>query len=187
MRGHENVGYFLSFLDCFPLSLSSPSLPPSLCPSSLLRPLSSTSSFPFPPRPLKRLAPGRQVRTLAAGARARKERVQEMTRLLLQLKQDMMNRTLYALTLVTFLSTPVVLLTGTFGMNFSDMWELVRTTPFCTRSFISRFAFLCCSYLEEQNLSRSPLESPPHPNLLPSSPVSAAATSTLSLSPPLWH
>ncbi len=39
--------------------------------------------------------------------------------------QDMMNRTLYALTLVTFLATPITLLTGTFGMNFSDMHELV--------------------------------------------------------------
>ena len=37
----------------------------------------------------------------------------------------MMNRTLYALTLVTFLATPVALLTGTFGMNFTDMRELV--------------------------------------------------------------
>jgi hypothetical protein len=48
-----------------------------------------------------------------------------MSRLLFKLKQDMMNRTLYALTLVTFLSTPVALLTGTFGMNFDDMHELV--------------------------------------------------------------
>ena len=63
---------------------------------------------------------------LAKGAEARRERVAEMTRLLTQLKQDMMNRTLYALTLVTFLATPVTLLTGTFGMNFSDMRELVR-------------------------------------------------------------
>ncbi len=41
----------------------------------------------------------------------------------------MMNRTLYALTLVTFLATPIILLTGTFGMNFSDMLELVRPHP----------------------------------------------------------
>jgi hypothetical protein len=40
-----------------------------------------------------------------------------------------MNRTLYALTLVTFLATPIMLLTGTFGMNFSDMLELVCTFP----------------------------------------------------------
>jgi Mg2+ and Co2+ transporter CorA len=60
------------------------------------------------------------------GAEARQERVAEMTRLLTQLKQDMMNRTLYALTLVTFLATPVVLVTGSFGMNFTDMRELVR-------------------------------------------------------------
>jgi Mg2+ and Co2+ transporter CorA len=67
-----------------------------------------------------------QVDALAKGTEARRERVAEMTRLLTQLKQDMMNRTLYALTLVTFLATPVVLVTGTFGMNFSDMRELVR-------------------------------------------------------------
>ena len=38
----------------------------------------------------------------------------------------MMNRSVHALTLVTFLATPVTLLTGTFGMNFTDMHELVR-------------------------------------------------------------
>ncbi len=37
-----------------------------------------------------------------------------------------MNRSIHALTLVTFLATPVTLLTGTFGMNFTDMRELVR-------------------------------------------------------------
>jgi Mg2+ and Co2+ transporter CorA len=73
----------------------------------------------------RRGRPG-QVDCLAKGAEARQERVAEMTRLLTQLKQDMMNRTLYALTLVTFLATPVTLLTGTFGMNFTDMRELVR-------------------------------------------------------------
>jgi Mg2+ and Co2+ transporter CorA len=56
----------------------------------------------------------------------RRERVAELSRLLPQLKQDMMNRSIHALTLVTFLATPVTLLTGTFGMNFSDMRELVR-------------------------------------------------------------
>jgi Mg2+ and Co2+ transporter CorA len=64
------------------------------------------------------------------GTEARKNRVQEMSRLLSNLKQDMMNRTLYALTLVTFLSTPVALLTGTFGMNFDDMWELVGSISY---------------------------------------------------------
>ncbi len=72
---------------------------------------------------------------LAKGADTRKERVQEMSKLLFNLKQDMMNRTLYALTLVTFLSTPIVLLTGTFGMNFSDMRELVRAPASPIRSF----------------------------------------------------
>ena len=56
----------------------------------------------------------------------RRARVQEMSHLLTQLKSDMMNRTLYALTLVTFLATPIALLIGTFGMNFDDMHELVR-------------------------------------------------------------
>ncbi len=50
-----------------------------------------------------------------------------------------MNRTLYALTLVTFLSTPVALLTGTFGMNFKDMRELVR--PPCPPQHLSPSAF----------------------------------------------
>jgi hypothetical protein len=69
--------------------------------------------------------PTGQVNCLAKGAEARQERVAEMTTLLNQLKQDMMNRTLYALTLVTFLATPVILVSGSFGMNFTDMRELV--------------------------------------------------------------
>jgi hypothetical protein len=50
----------------------------------------------------------------------------------------MMNRTLYALTLVTFLSTPIALLTGTFGMNFADMRELVNLqAPSALATFLS--------------------------------------------------
>eukprot|EP00961_Rhodomonas_salina_P287486 3884290-Rhodomonas_salina.1 len=40
-------------------------------------------------------------------------------------KQDMINRTLYALTLVTAIATPVTICTGIYGMNFDDMPELV--------------------------------------------------------------
>jgi hypothetical protein len=36
-----------------------------------------------------------------------------MTRLLASIKADMMNRTLYALTLITAVATPVTFLTGT--------------------------------------------------------------------------
>jgi Mg2+ and Co2+ transporter CorA len=40
-------------------------------------------------------------------------------------KTDFMNRTLYTLTLITALATPLMFLTGLFGMNFTDMKELV--------------------------------------------------------------
>ncbi len=70
------------------------------------------------------------MKTLVRGTEVRRERVVEMSELLQQLKQDTMNRSLHALTLVTFCSTPIVLLTGTFGMNFADMHELV-SDPCC--------------------------------------------------------
>ncbi len=57
---------------------------------------------------------------------ARHDRVDDLTRRLNNLKQDMINRTLYALTLVTAVATPVIICTGIFGMNFEDMPELVR-------------------------------------------------------------
>jgi Mg2+ and Co2+ transporter CorA len=41
-------------------------------------------------------------------------------------KTDFMNKTLYTLTLITALATPLIFLTGLFGMNFTDMKELVR-------------------------------------------------------------
>lgn len=41
-------------------------------------------------------------------------------------KSDFMNQTLYTLTLITAVATPLMLLTGLFGMNFDDMDELVR-------------------------------------------------------------
>jgi hypothetical protein len=41
-------------------------------------------------------------------------------------KTDFMNKTLYTLTLITALATPLMFLTGLFGMNFADMEELVR-------------------------------------------------------------
>ncbi len=40
-------------------------------------------------------------------------------------KTDFMNLTLYSLTLITALATPLMFLTGLFGMNFADMEELV--------------------------------------------------------------
>ncbi len=40
-------------------------------------------------------------------------------------KADFMNLTLYTLTLITALATPLIFLTGLFGMNFTDMDELV--------------------------------------------------------------
>ena len=43
-------------------------------------------------------------------------------------KTDFMNRTLYTLTLITALATPLMLLTGLFGMNFVDMDELVSAS-----------------------------------------------------------
>ncbi len=41
-------------------------------------------------------------------------------------KTDFMNQTLYTLTLITAVATPLMFLTGLFGMNFADMDELVR-------------------------------------------------------------
>ena len=45
-------------------------------------------------------------------------------------KTDFMNKTLYTLTLITALATPLIFLTGLFGMNFADMEELVRRRAF---------------------------------------------------------
>ncbi len=44
-------------------------------------------------------------------------------------KTDFMNLTLYTLTLITALATPLIFLTGLFGMNFADMTELVLSLP----------------------------------------------------------
>ena len=40
------------------------------------------------------------------------------------LKSDVMNRTLFALTLITAVAVPLTFLTGLYGMNFDDMYEL---------------------------------------------------------------
>ncbi len=54
----------------------------------------------------------------------KQKRIEDLTKLLASIKADMMNRTLYALTLITAISTPITFLTGIFGMNFEDMHEL---------------------------------------------------------------
>jgi len=48
----------------------------------------------------------------------------ELYKLIESMQSDMMNRTLYALTLVTVMVLPFSILTGIFGMNFTDMAEL---------------------------------------------------------------
>jgi hypothetical protein len=58
----------------------------------------------------------------------KKEKVEMNKRLLASLKADMMNRTLYALTLLTAVSIPMTFITGLWGMNFVDMMELDPVT-----------------------------------------------------------
>ena len=48
-------------------------------------------------------------------------------------KTDFMNQTLYTLTLITAVATPLMFLTGLFGMNFEDMYELVRAREMTPR------------------------------------------------------
>ncbi len=40
-----------------------------------------------------------------------------------------MNKTLFVLTLVTAVTTPIIICTGIYGMNFVDMPELVQPSP----------------------------------------------------------
>lgn len=54
----------------------------------------------------------------------KKQGIESNRALLASLKADMMNRTLYALTLLTAVSVPITFLTGLWGMNFTDMTEL---------------------------------------------------------------
>jgi hypothetical protein len=55
---------------------------------------------------------------------AKSQQVGVLYKLIENMQQDMMNRTLYALTLVTVIVLPFSILTGLFGMNFVDMAEL---------------------------------------------------------------
>ena len=50
-------------------------------------------------------------------------------------KTDMMNKTLYTLTLITAIATPLMFLTGLFGMNFDDMDELVKICAHANRKY----------------------------------------------------
>lgn len=50
--------------------------------------------------------------------------IDELKSLLQSLKSDVMNRTLFALTLITAVAVPLTFLTGLYGMNFDDMYEL---------------------------------------------------------------
>jgi len=54
----------------------------------------------------------------------KKTKIASNITLLGSLKADMMNRTLYALTLLTAVSVPITSITGLWGMNFADMNEL---------------------------------------------------------------
>jgi hypothetical protein len=56
-----------------------------------------------------------------AGVKAASDRMRD---LLSSLSDSQMNRTIYALTLVTTLSIPFTVVSGYFGMNFEDMNEL---------------------------------------------------------------
>lgn len=61
---------------------------------------------------------------IEVAVRDRADAVQDLAKLLASLKADFMNRTLFALTLITAVSVPVTFLTGLWGMNFEDMTEL---------------------------------------------------------------
>jgi hypothetical protein len=64
------------------------------------------------------------LKSIVANMESKRLRVEESIRLIEAKKSDMMNTTLYALTLITTLTIPMGFLTGLFGMNFDDMYEL---------------------------------------------------------------
>ena len=64
------------------------------------------------------------VRSVMQDMEGKQEQATVLYKLIENMQQDMMNRTLYALTLVTVIVLPFSILTGLFGMNFTDMAEL---------------------------------------------------------------
>lgn len=64
------------------------------------------------------------LKSIANNMEAKKSKIEDTVRLIDAKKSDMMNTTLYALTLITTLTIPMAFLTGLFGMNFADMYEL---------------------------------------------------------------
>lgn len=64
------------------------------------------------------------LKSIDSNMQAKRSKVEETVKLIDAKKSDMMNTTLYALTLITTLTIPMTFLTGMFGMNFDDMYEL---------------------------------------------------------------
>lgn len=68
------------------------------------------------------------LQSMVSDMSEKKEKIANNITLLASLKADMMNRTLYALTLLTAVSIPMTFITGLWGMNFADMKELDPVT-----------------------------------------------------------
>ncbi len=72
-----------------------------------------------------------QVSKLRKSRKTLHQNVKKLIDRLDKRKDENMNRTLYALTLVTTIATPLAVTSGVFGMNFTDMHELVALLPPC--------------------------------------------------------
>ena len=66
----------------------------------------------------------KDLRSVLLTLESKQQKIESLRQLLQGLKADSMNRTLYALTVLTAVSVPITFLTGLFGMNFEDMYEL---------------------------------------------------------------
>ena len=64
------------------------------------------------------------INTVVANMDDKVKRIDELGQLLVNLKSDMMNRTMYALTLITTYTMVMGFYTGLFGMNFTNIYEL---------------------------------------------------------------
>ena len=66
----------------------------------------------------------KDLRSVLTTLENKRRKIEDLKSLLSGLKADFMNKTLFVLTIVTAVSVPPQFLTGLFGMNFVDMWEL---------------------------------------------------------------
>ena len=67
----------------------------------------------------------KDLRSVLMTLEDKRRKIEDLKALLAGLKADFMNKTLFVLTVITAVSVPITFLTGLFGMNFKDMWELV--------------------------------------------------------------